>query len=175
MATILAVDLKKQINELKEKYSPEIFNRATQNFYRKETRWSHEIESEKASPDRKNRFIAILHEAGRRPAAAILEERNLTELHNAIVYPRYSQRGYRDIRNYIGQTNYRTEKMYHYVCPPPEMVRSMLGGMVAVEQKTLNSPSVVRAAMIAFGFVFILPFLDGNGRNTSFSYTWYGK
>lgn len=40
----------------------------------------------------------------------------------------------------------------------------MMQGLVELEQKTNDSPVVVRAAMIAFGFVFIHPFLDGNGR-----------
>lgn len=164
MTAILEVDLKKQIDQLKEEYSPEIFSRATQYLYRKETRSSYEIESEKPSPDRINRFIAILHQAGKGPAAAVLEEHNLTELQNAIVDQRYAQKGYRDFQNYIGQTNYRMEEIYHYICPPHDIIRSMMDGMVAVEQKTLNGPAVVRAALIAFGFVFIHPFLDGNGR-----------
>lgn len=164
MSAMLAIDLKGQIEELKEEYSPAIFNRATQYLYRKETKSSYEIESEKPSPDRMNRFIAILHQAGTQPAAEVLEEANLTVLQNAVVDPRYAQPGYRDFQNYIGQTNYRMEEIYHYVCPPPDMVRTMMEGLVAVEQKTMGRPAVVRAAMIAFGFVFIHPFLDGNGR-----------
>jgi len=164
MSEMLAIDLKGQIEELKEEYSPEIFNRATQYLYRKETKSSYEIESEKPSPDRMNRFIAILHQAGTQPAADVLSEANLTVLQNAIVDPRYTQPDYRDFQNYIGQTNYRMEEIYHYVCPPPDMVRTMMEGLVAVEQKTMGGPAVIRAAMIAFGFVFIHPFLDGNGR-----------
>ncbi|HEY4327623.1 MAG TPA: Fic family protein [Mucilaginibacter sp.] len=161
---MLATDLKGQIDELKEEYSPEIFNRATQYLYRKETKSSYEIESEKPSPDRMNRFIAILHQAGTQPAAVVMAEANLTVLQNAIVDPRYAQPGYRDFQNYIGQSNYRMEEIYHYICPPPDMVRTMMEGLVVVEQKTARGPAVVRAAMISFGFVFIHPFLDGNGR-----------
>ncbi len=161
---IIAVDIKGQIDELKEEYSPEIFNRATQYLYRKETRSSYEIESEKPSPDRMNRFIAILHQAGTEPAADVLTEANLTALQNAIVDPRYVQPGYRDFQNYIGQTNIRMEEIYHYICPPPDMVRAMMDGLVAMERKSTKVPAVVRAAMVAFGFVFIHPFLDGNGR-----------
>jgi Fic/DOC family len=164
MEEMLAADLKGQIDELKEEYSPEIFNRATQYLYRKETKSSYEIESEKPSPDRMNRFIAILHQAGTQHAADVLSEANLTVLQNVIVDPRYAQPGYRDFQNYIGQSNYRMEEIYHYVCPPPDMVRTMMEGLVAVEQKTTGGSAVVRAAMVAFGFVFIHPFLDGNGR-----------
>ncbi len=164
MNEMLAADLKGQIDALKEEYTPEIFRRATQYLYRKETRSSYEIESEKPSPDRINRFIAILHQAGMQPAAEVLAEKNLTLLQNAIVDPRYAQPGYRDFQNYIGQTNHRMEEIYHYICPPPNMVRTMMDGLIAVEHKTRGGSAAVRAAMIAFGFVFIHPFLDGNGR-----------
>jgi hypothetical protein len=164
MSAILDANLKGQIDELKEEYSPEIFNRATQYLYRKETRSSYEIESEKPSPDRMNRFISILHQAGTRPATEVLNEANLTQLQNAIVDPRYAQPGYRNFQNYIGQTSHRMEELYHYVCPPPDMLQTLMDGLVALEQKTRGGPPVVRAAMISFGFVFIHPFLDGNGR-----------
>jgi hypothetical protein len=164
MKEMLATDLKGQINELKQEYSPEIFNRATQYLYRKETKSSYEIERESPSPDRMNRFIGILNQAGAGPAAEVLSEEHLTMLQNAIVDPRYAQPGYRDFQNYIGQTNNRMEEIYDYICPPPDMVKTMMAGLVAVEEKTKGGPAVVRAAMIAFGFVFIHPFLDGNGR-----------
>ena len=164
MKEMLTADLKGQINALKEEYTPEIFRRATQYLYRKETRSSYEIESEKPSPNRINRFIAILHQAGTQPAAEVLAEKNLTVLQNAIVDPRYAQPAYRDFQNYIGQTNHRMEEIYHYICPPPDMVRTMMDGLITVEHKTKGSSAAVRAAMIAFGFVFIHPFLDGNGR-----------
>jgi hypothetical protein len=47
-----------------------------------------------------------------------MEETNVTILQNVIVAPRYVQPGYRDFQNYIGQSNYRMEEIYHYICPP---------------------------------------------------------
>jgi Fic family protein len=35
---------------------------------------------------------------------------------------------------------------------------------VLLEEKSTGAPQIVRAAIIAFGFVFIHPFIDGNGR-----------
>jgi len=152
------------IQTLKKEYSSEIFNRATQYLYRKETKSSYEIESENPSLDRISRFIALLHEAGKQPVKDIFNETNLTALQNAIVDPRYKQTGFRDFQNYIGQSNHRMEEIYHYVCPPPDIVHSMMEGLIAVEAKTIGNSPVIRAALIAFGFVFIHPFLDGNGR-----------
>jgi len=160
----LKIDFQKEIENLKAEFSPEIFNRATQYLYRKETKSSYEIESEKPTPDRINRFVNLLYEAGKEPASEVLEEKNLTKLQNAIVDPRYKQEGYRDFQNYIGQSNYRLEEIYHYICPPPKMVVPMMSGLALTEQKTRAVSPVIRAAIISFGFVFIHPFLDGNGR-----------
>lgn len=132
--------------------------------YRKETRSSYEIESEKPSPDRMERFVNILYQADKQPFSEVMSEPSLTTLQNAFVDPRYAQPGFRDFQNYIGQTNYRGEEICHYVCPPPSMIGSMMKGLITTEEKTIGSPEVVRAAIIAFGFVFIHPFLDGNGR-----------
>ncbi len=161
---LLAKDIRNEIEGLKNDYSPEIFQRASQYLYRKETRSSYEIESEKPSPDRVDRFITILYQAGKQPFSEVMSEQHLTILQNAIVDPRYAQPGFRDFQNYIGQTNYRGEEIYHYVCPPPSMIDSMMTGLTATEEKTLGTPAVARAAIIAFGFVFIHPFFDGNGR-----------
>lgn len=161
---LLTKDIRNEIEGLKSDYSPETFLRASQYLYRKETRSSYEIESEKPSPDRVDRFVSILYQAGKQPFSELMAEQNLTILQNAIVDPRYAQLGFRDFQNYIGQTNYRGEEMYHYLCPPPSMVGSMMTGLTATEEKTVGTPKVVRAAIVAFGFVFIHPFLDGNGR-----------
>ena len=161
---LLSKDIRNEIEGLKNDYTPEIFQRATQYLYRKETRSSYEIESEKPSPDRVDRFITILYQAGKQPFSEVMSEQHLTILQNAIVDPRYAQPGFRDFQNYIGQTTYRGEEIYHYVCPPPSMVDSIMTGLTATEEKTVGTPAVARAAIIAFGFVFIHPFLDGNGR-----------
>jgi len=164
LTEMLARDIKKIITNLKEAYTPGTFNRAAQYLYRKETRSSYEIESETPSPDRMQRFITLLRQAGRQPGGVVLEEKNLTALQNTIVDPRYMQPGFRQFQNYIGQTDHRMEEIYHYICPPPGMVRSMMEGLTALEKKTAGIPAAIRAALIAFGFVFIHPFLDGNGR-----------
>lgn len=164
LSALLSIDFHAKLKELKEEYSPEIFNRAAQYLYRKETRSSFEIEKENPSPDRVNRFIDLLYNAGKSPANEVLTEKNLTSLQNAIVDPRYKQEGYRDFQNYIGQSNSRMEEIYHYICPAPQMVHPMMEGLALMENKTRGLSAIIRASMVSFGFVFIHPFLDGNGR-----------
>jgi hypothetical protein len=68
---LLTKDIRNEIEGLKSDYSPETFLRASQYLYRKETRSSYEIESEKPSPDRVDRFVSILYQAGKQPFFSI--------------------------------------------------------------------------------------------------------
>ena len=40
----------------------------------------------------------------------------------------------------------------------------MMDGLLTSEEKTRSLSPIIRAAVVSFGFVFIHPFLDGNGR-----------
>ncbi len=118
MEHVLMNDLKAQIEKLKQHYPPDIFYRATQYLYRKETRSSYEIESENPPPDRVNRFIALLNKAGTQTGATLLDEKNLTDLQNAIVDKRFAAARFRDFQNYIGQASLQYGEIFHYICPP---------------------------------------------------------
>jgi len=161
---LLQQDIKVKIEELQKAFPPEIFRRATDYLYKKETKSSYEIEREEPSPDRMEKFVSLLMQAGTESVEQMLEEKRLVELQNAIVDPRFAVNQFRDFQNYIGQSlpNYRD--LIHYICPPPAFVQSLMAGIQNTAQKTTGVPAEVRAAIIAFGFVFIHPFEDGNGR-----------
>lgn len=160
----LEKDLKSQIEKLKETYSPDIFHRAAQYLFRKETKSSYAIENEKPSPDRMNRFIALLSKAGTQHIDELLSESNLMYLQNAIVDPRFIAKGFRDFQNYIGATGFRMEEVIHFICPPPQYVTSLMSGIHNCYGKIKEIPGQLQATVIAFGFVFVHPFDDGNGR-----------
>ncbi|RFM28538.1 Fic family protein [Deminuibacter soli] len=162
---LLSKDLAAEINELKSKYGNEIFDRATSYLYTKETRSSYQIEKETPSPDRLQKFISILTKAGSQPNAALLSKERLVLLQNAIVDSRYASKDYRNFQNYVGASAGFGREDYHYVCPPPEIVQELMEGLQIVADRTSNKlPAEIRAAMLSFGFVFIHPFEDGNGR-----------
>ena len=178
LQSILKEDLFKQFNELKQHYTPKTLQRATNYLYSKETRSSYEIEKEKPSPQRTQRFIALLTQAGKQSQEEVLDEKQLTKLQNAIVDERFKALGFRDFQNYIGQTMPHYEEMIHYICPPPQDLSSLMDGLKASVGRMKGIPPVIRASIMAFGFVFIHPFEDGNGRIHRFlihdSLTWDG-
>jgi hypothetical protein len=161
---LLEKDLKKQVDELKDHYPENLFHRATRFLYTKETKSSYEIEREKPSPIRMQKFIALLTQAGQQAQAEILTEKSLTKLQNTIVDERFAAMGFRDFQNYIGQSLPGYEELIHYICPPPAYLHSLMGGLKEVATKTTSIQPAVSACLVAFGFVFIHPFEDGNGR-----------
>jgi len=54
----------------------------------------------------------------------------------------------------------------HFVSPKPEDLAGLMEGLVAAHRRmdTGSKPAVIHAAAIAYGFVFLHPFEDGNGR-----------
>ncbi len=164
LENVLQEDYKKMVEVISQAYPPDIFYRAVHYLYTKETRSSYQIENEKPTPERINRFVKILERAGEQTVRILLSEVNLTHLQNEIVDPRFALKGYRDFQNYIGQTLPNYTQLIHYICPPPEYLRSMMDGLGIMADKSNGVPPVVRATIIAFGFVFAHPFEDGNGR-----------
>jgi len=142
--------------------SPEVLARAVNYLYTKETKSSFEIEHETASGGRAERFVAALRTAhsfdAGSPAALIA-------LQNAIVDPRYAAKGYRTHQNFVGETVGGYREVVHYISPRPEDVPALMSawGAATARLRAATDP-VVAAALSSFGFVFIHPFEDGNGR-----------
>ncbi|MCC5863435.1 MAG: Fic family protein, partial [Gammaproteobacteria bacterium] len=56
-----------------------------------------------------------------------------------------------------------------YVPPPPELVRALMDGVLAFANELPRQiDPLVSAAIASFGFVFVHPFMDGNGRLSRF-------
>jgi Fic family protein len=162
--TLLKTDFGSRLQSFKDKVDPALFRRALDYLYFKETRSSYDIEHEKPTPDREQRFVRALQEAGKAPFENVLSEAELTTLQNLIVEPRYAQSGFRNWQNYVGESVPGRSPVVHYVCPPGQMVRDLMTGLIDCAARTEGIHPVVRAAVMSFGFVFMHPFEDGNGR-----------
>jgi len=151
-ALILAVD-------------PAILKRAVHYLFTKETKASFAIEGEAPSKDRASRFVATLVHAEDFKASI---HDSFIELQNAIVEPRYSQKAWREVQVYVGESLSDFSQLVHFVCPKPEDVPSLMNGWMRMLSNLIDSKGQVDpvcvAGAAAFGFVFIHPFDDGNGR-----------
>ncbi len=144
---------------------PAILMRAVSFLYTKETRSSFLIERERPGQEREERFHTLLREAGR---ISSLEKSTLLDLQNAIVDERFTATNYRDDNVYVGESISLVRERVHYVAPRsqdvPEMMQALLDFSARHVQTGQSLDPVVVAACLSFGFVFIHPFEDGNGR-----------
>jgi hypothetical protein len=145
------------------RYPEGLVARATNYLYSKETRSSWAIESLRADSKRTARFVELLRMAGR---SDCFSEEDLTRLQNAIVEERYRAKGFRVTQNYVGESLGSGKEWIHYVPPRPEDLPGLMEGWSVAARSLVGERvhPVVSAAVTGFGFVFLHPFDDGNGR-----------
>ncbi len=144
-------------------YPEEVLRRAVSYLFTRETKSSFEIE--RATPDQKRaaRFVELLRIADDRE---FFNKPSLVELQQATVDERFANHDFRTEQNYVGQTVSFGNELVDFVAPKPEDIPELMEGMFYAYKRMMSSAvhPVVIAAAISFGFVFIHPFDDGNGR-----------
>ena len=157
------LQLNKKGMEVVGNYPEEVLRRAVSYLYTKETKSSFEIE--RATPDQKRaaRFVELLRLADDRE---FFNKPSLIELQQATVDERFANNDFRTEQNYVGQTVSFGNELIDFVAPKPEDIAELMEGMFYAYKRMMSSEvhPVVIAAAISFGFVFMHPFDDGNGR-----------
>jgi len=158
-----STDFRQRCQEVVASYPPELLKRALSYLYTKETKSSFEIEHIKPSASRTERFVALLQLAEEED---FCDKARLSDLQNRIVEPRFAEDGYRKKQNYVGEAVAWQQERIHFACPKPEDVPDLMAGLIATHQRMAENDvhAVVHAAAVAYGFVFLHPFEDGNGR-----------
>jgi len=154
-------DLPGQCKRVLETYPRELLNRALSYLYTKETKSSFEIEAESPDTTRIERFVGLLHLAEQEDFFNRVE---LVQLQNRIVDDRFREDDLRISQNYVGQSVAWQQERVHYVAPKPGDLAELMEGMFVAHGRLEDVHPVIHAAISAFGFVFMHPFEDGNGR-----------
>ena len=131
--------------------------------YAKETKSSFEIEHIRPGSTRTERFVALLQTAEEED---FCRKEQLIEVQNRIVDARFRDSDYRSSQSYVGETVAWQKERIHFACPKPEDLADLMGGLTAAHERmnTGGVSAVIQAAAIGYGFVFLHPFEDGNGR-----------
>ena len=163
LEALIGERLDEQARQYLSRFPEEVIHRASQYLYLKETKSSYEIE--RLQPDRRRtaRFVELLRAAGR---ADYFSEEALVALQRATVDERYAAVGFREFQNFIGQSLGPGRELVHFVPPRPEDLRPLMDGWMTSCRRMMAGGihPVVAAAVAGFGFVFLHPFEDGNGR-----------
>ncbi len=163
LAAFQAQDLAAEARAILAGCDPAVLARAVSYLYTKETKSSFEIEHETATGQRAERFVAALRAA---KSFQPTEPSSLVALQNVIVDQRYAAKGFRDFQNFVGETVGGYREIVHFICPRPKDVQPLMTAWADMAERLKSGAvdPVVAATLVAFGFVFIHPFEDGNGR-----------
>ncbi|NDP60422.1 MAG: Fic family protein [Oxalobacteraceae bacterium] len=139
--------------------SAALYARAVRFLYLSETRSSFSIEREIPDANREERFVALLSHAGEQERVT---EDWLVMLQNAVIKDSYGKEpSYRTKQNWLEDS---AGRMTFLPPPPDDLGKLMRGWTTFVNDKRSGIDLSIKTACAAFGFVYLHPFMDGNGR-----------
>ncbi|MGY4571829.1 hypothetical protein ACVWY5_004899 [Bradyrhizobium sp. USDA 3256] len=129
----------------------------------KDSKSSYVIEGERPPQDRIQRWGRAIGEAGRAP----LDEQEFHRLQRLLIGDeRFVKLGFRKDGGFVGEHDRDTQRpIPDHISARHEDIASLMAGLIAFDHSAENDlDAVIAAAVLAFGFIYIHPFEDGNGR-----------
>ena len=129
----------------------------------KDSKSSYAIEGESPPQDRIQRWGRAIGEAGRQP----LDSDELLRLQRIVIGDaRFVRLGFRNEGGFVGEHDRETRlPLPDHISARPEDLPHLTAGMIAFDRgPAQHMDAVIAAAILAFGFVYVHPFEDGNGR-----------
>lgn len=158
----LKFDLNDALNDLDNAFGTDILMRTASWLTFKESRASFLIEKESDQGDRIQRFAHVIAQyCGQLDDP--LSDTSLHTIQQGILGQDALGLGLRRSPVFVGQSTMR-EDIVHYIAPHYDDVPRFMQGLKAFDMATRGAAPLARAAVIAFGFVYIHPMRDGNGR-----------
>lgn len=163
----LTLDVRERIARLENQFSADLVMRSAVWLSIKESRASFAIEHEQNQLDRIQRFAAVMEQRiGQSPDPLNVPE--LESLQREILGPRALHYGMRRSPVFVGESDRFGQEIVRYIAPHWDDAPPMLCGLRKVLGRTTGLSSVARAGIISFGFVYLHPMVDGNGRISRF-------
>jgi hypothetical protein len=159
-----ALDVQALITDLADEFGEELLMRAAVWMTLRESKSSFAIEGEADKTNRIQRFADVMgRRTGQGPMP--LDDASLADLQREILGNRTTLTSYgvRSSPVFIGQSS-RGQEIVHYVAPPAGDAPAMLTGLGVFMRRTAGQSPAMRSAVASFGFVYIHPMADGNGR-----------
>ena len=164
LRSLAAEELDKEAREVAGRTHPDVIARAAAFLLLDEGRASFEIEGEKPPQDRARRWGRAIAEAGSRELT--IDE--LLRLQRLVIGDdRFVHIGLREEGGFVGPRDRRTrDPLPEHISARPKDLRELLEGILAYENRATSAgiDPVIAATVVAFGFVYVHPFEDGNGR-----------
>jgi hypothetical protein len=158
-----AMDLVSRARHAVAEVPKDILSRTAAFLLLKDSRSSYAIEGERPPQDRIQRWGRAIGEAGRHPVS--LEE--LLRLQTIVIGDaRFVKLGLREAGGFVGEHDRETRMpIPDHISARPDDLRGLIDGMAAFDAGPATGlDPVIAATLLAFGFVYVHPFEDGNGR-----------
>jgi hypothetical protein len=159
----IAVDLASRARDVAAAVPRDLLARTAAFLLLKDSRSSYAIEGEHPPQDRIQRWGRAIAESGRQP----LDRDELLRLQRIVIGDaRFVRMGFRDEGGFVGEHDRETRMpLPDHISARPEDLPSLIDGMIGFDRgAALRLDPVIAAAALAFGFVYVHPFDDGNGR-----------
>jgi len=159
----IRMNLKQQAAEVTARIPSDVIRRTAAFLLLKDSRASFAIENEAPPHKRVERWGRIIDEAGKN----LLDIEELVRLQKIVIGDkRFIQTGLRKEGGFIGEHDRETgTPIPEHISACAEDLPGLIEGLIAFTNKVQDSfDPVIAAAMLSFGFVYIHPFSDGNGR-----------
>ncbi len=160
----IAAKLNEKLDNSLSQVRRDLLMRAAAFVLLKDSKASYAIEGESPPQNRIQRWGKAIGQAGRNP----LSKEELLRLQQIVIEnPRFTKYGWRTEGGFVGEHD------RDHGTPIPDHISArwqdlpqLIDGLIETKQKLQGSgfDAVLEAAMVAFGFVVIHPFVDGNGR-----------
>ncbi|RKX41920.1 MAG: cell filamentation protein Fic [Verrucomicrobia bacterium] len=159
----VGLNLSDQAKEMVGKVGAHLTARAASFMLLADSRASFEIEGERPPRNRLERWGRAVAQAGRNPLS--LEE--IVRLHSILIEDRrFIEVGLRPDGIFLGERDAQNNPLPEFIGARHGDLDDLIKGMIAANDRMGSEAldPVLQAAAIAFGFVYIHPLQDGNGR-----------
>jgi len=143
--------------------SKEVIARAASFLLLADSQASYQIEGERPPRNRLERWMRAVAQAGQRH----LSVDELVRLQHIVIEDqRFVRPGLRDEGGFVGGRDANNSPLPEFVSARHEDVPKLLNAIIEANTRMSGGgvDAVLQAAATAFGFVFVHPFVDGNGR-----------
>ncbi|MBL4904457.1 MAG: Fic family protein [Flavobacteriaceae bacterium] len=164
LETYITANLSNQKNIFLNSIHKDVLQSASSFLLLKDSKASFTIEGENPGNNRAMRWGKAIGQAGQKP----LSVDELVRLQQIVIEnSRFTKMGLRTEGGFVGEHDRTTgEPIPDHISAKQQDIVQLINGLIAtnniLQEETYDA--VLAAATIAFGFVFIHPFVDGNGR-----------
>lgn len=163
LTNFIGLDLARRAQDIVAAVPRDLLARTAAFLLLKDSRSSYAIEGEHPPQDRIQRWGRAIGEAGRHP----LDREEFLRLQRIVLGDaRFTRLGFREKGGFVGEHDRESRMpLPDHISARPEDLPALIEGMVGFDRGSAQHlDPVIAAAILAFGFVYIHPFEDGNGR-----------